>query len=92
MIHNKKAQGISINAIIIAVIALVVLVVLVAVFTGKFGELGIGLKKASGDITKNCEDPASNNGHLKPVDECRTAGGQVLASKNAGGDQVCCTK
>ena len=32
---NKKAQGISINVIIIAAIALIVLVVLVAIFTGR---------------------------------------------------------
>ena len=34
---TKKAQGISINTIIIAAIALIVLVVLVAVFTGRLG-------------------------------------------------------
>jgi hypothetical protein len=34
---RKKAQGLSINAIIVAVIALVVLVVLVAIFTGRLG-------------------------------------------------------
>jgi hypothetical protein len=33
----KKAQGISINVIIVAAIALIVLVVLVAIFTGRLG-------------------------------------------------------
>lgn len=32
---NRKAQGLSLNIIIIAVIALIVLVVLVIIFTGK---------------------------------------------------------
>ncbi|MCK5283538.1 MAG: hypothetical protein KAK00_09110 [Nanoarchaeota archaeon] len=36
----KKAQGISINTIIIAAIALVVLVVLIAVFTGRMSIFG----------------------------------------------------
>jgi len=35
---SKKAQGISINTIIIAAIALIVLVVLVMVFTGNIGK------------------------------------------------------
>ena len=35
---KKKAQGISVNVIIIAAIALIVLVVLVAVFTGNLGD------------------------------------------------------
>ena len=34
---NKKAQGISINVIIIAALALAVLVVLFAIFTGRLG-------------------------------------------------------
>jgi len=34
---DKKAQGLSINVIIIVAIALIVLVVLVAVFTGRLG-------------------------------------------------------
>ena len=34
---HKKAQGLSINVIIIVAIALIVLVVLVAVFTGRLG-------------------------------------------------------
>ena len=35
---NKKAQGISINVIIIAAIALAVLVILFAIFTGNIGK------------------------------------------------------
>ena len=34
---DRKAQGISLNVIIIAAIALIVLVVLVAIFTGRLG-------------------------------------------------------
>ena len=36
---DKKAQGISLNVIIIAAIALVVLVVLIAIFAGQTGKL-----------------------------------------------------
>jgi len=40
----KKAQGISINVIIIAVIALIVLVVIAVVFTGRFTIFSRGVK------------------------------------------------
>ena len=40
---NKKAQGISINVIIVAVIALLVLVVLMAIFGGQMGLWGQNL-------------------------------------------------
>lgn len=43
----KKAQGISVNVIIIAAIALLVLVILSVVYIGRMGEWGIQ--------TKNCE-------------------------------------
>ena len=52
----KKAQGISINTIIIAAIALIVLIILIAVFTGRMGWWGRDLSTAqqgpvcSGDI------------------------------------------
>ena len=48
---NKKAQGISINTIIIAAIALIVLVVLITIFTGYTGQWG---KKVTKVQTKVC--------------------------------------
>lgn len=39
MLSNKKAQGMSLNTVIIAIIVLVVLVVLVMIFTGYFGKI-----------------------------------------------------
>ena len=47
---NKKAQGLSINVIIIVAIALIVLVVLIAIFTGRLGGFVGGLED-----TANCE-------------------------------------
>ena len=40
--HSRKAQGLSINTIIIVALALVVLVALIAIFTGKLGNFGKG--------------------------------------------------
>lgn len=39
MLSAKKAQGMSLNTVIIAIIVLVVLVVLVMIFTGYFGKV-----------------------------------------------------
>jgi hypothetical protein len=49
---NKKAQGISINTIIIAAIALIVLVVLVAIFTGRLGIFG----REVGEVGQECAE------------------------------------
>ena len=45
MFKNKKAQGLSIRTIIIAVIGLIVLVVVVGLLTGKFGVFESGVNK-----------------------------------------------
>ncbi len=42
---DKRAQGMSLNVIIIAVLALVILVVLVAIFTGRIGIFEQGVSK-----------------------------------------------
>ena len=62
-----KAQGISINTIIIAAIALIVLVVLIAVFTGRIGNWGIGVD----DVT----NPTCTNDDRKPklAQDCNVA-------------------
>ena len=51
---KTKAQGISVNTIIIAAIALIVLVVLIAIFTGRMGIWGQGLDETQKG--KKCED------------------------------------
>ena len=44
---RKRAQGLSINVIIIAAIALIILVVLIAIFTGRLGSFSGSLGKIS---------------------------------------------
>lgn len=44
MIKNSKAQGLSLNAIIIATIVLIVLIVLVGLLTGFFGKWTLKFK------------------------------------------------
>ncbi|MBW2977590.1 hypothetical protein KY331_01975 [Candidatus Woesearchaeota archaeon] len=57
---SKKAQGISINVIIIAAIALLVLVVLAVIFTGRLGRFGASVGECENkggkcaDIGESC--------------------------------------
>ncbi|HIG96668.1 TPA: hypothetical protein HA249_07355 [Candidatus Woesearchaeota archaeon] len=77
----KKAQGISINVIVIAALALLVLVVLAMIFTGKLG----GWTKAQNECSSNggmCVGDAS---------QCTGENAQVMSRytcPNAG--EVCC--
>ena len=59
MFMDKKAQGLSINTIVVSAIAVVILVVLILVFTGK-----IGL------FNKNVSACAQNGGHCTTDASC----------------------
>ena len=86
---DKKAQGLSINVIIIVAIALIVLVVLVAIFTGRLGVFSGHLASETGEPTKTC---AQQNAEPKISSECKT---KVIISSDSNtfeGDKVCCRK
>lgn len=71
---TKKAQGISINVIIIAAIALAVLVVLFAIFTGRIGLFSKGVKETeTGAYSCVCSEPGK---------------GRVCALANPGGKSL----
>ena len=79
----KKAQGISLNAIIIATLALLVLVVLAMVFTGR---IGIFTKEA-----KSCD--TLGRGALCVSDDSECVGAeQKIMRRNSCPDEmpVCC--
>jgi len=65
---NKKAQGLSVNVIIIAAIALIVLVVLVAIFTGRLGLFSKGLGEATG-CQQICQARGYSQGGQSGVDD-----------------------
>ena len=69
---KKKAQGISMNVIIIAALALIVLVVLLVIFTGRMGIFGKGLNTCKGSCVtraEECGDKAAI-----PTDNCNDKG------------------
>ena len=87
---HKKAQGISINVIIIAAIALAVLVVLFFIFTGRFKIFSEGVKESSLGCDKGCKTVGYTSGHgsagCSSVDETQLPGRYDDTSQN----QVCC--
>ena len=82
---KKKAQGLSLNTIIIAVIVLIVLVVLIVIFSGKIGGFRKGLDNCDG----TCESSAANCGSDKTpifLINCDDDG-----DGKADGGNYCCT-
>ena len=74
----KKAQGMSMNVIIIAALALLVLVVLSVVFIGKTGKWGTDVSKCEvsggvcvADLT-DCKDQYGAQSALNPAWVCDT--------------------
>ena len=91
MFEKRKAQGLSVHTIIVAIIGLIILVAIVLMLTGKLGGFDEGVTKISGDITKTC-DEILGTGHKKSKDACKTATGTtVLSSDTIGTSDVCCT-
>lgn len=86
---RKKGQGLSINAIIVAVIALVVLVVLVAIFTGRIGVFSSGVTKVSGDVTKDC---AAINGKVVAATQCPPGTISIVSQDTFNVDTSLCCK
>jgi len=87
MNKNKKAQGISLNVIIIAAIALLVLVILSVVFIGR-----------TKNFTQGVADCRANGGEVKQEAQCDAGSGYtILPQINADNPdttekEVCCVK
>ncbi len=92
----KKAQGLSLNTIVIAALALLVLVVLVLIFTGRIGKFGQGV-----DETNKCQTFCESINRVMgtmvyPVGSestCTSDGNKgVVAPGISGGEEntICC--
>jgi hypothetical protein len=87
---DKKAQGLSLNTIIVAIVVLIVLVVLIMIFTGYFGTRftpEVTSCANSGGVCQFAKDDGSNG--------CGYAAfGSELAkvSGTCPGEQICCSK
>jgi len=87
---DRKAQGLSLNTIIIAVLVLIVLVVLIVIFSGKLGDFsdktstdsttgGICIAKLGRSCEKDCSDGKT-----------RVPGSTKGSWTDCGKDRDCC--
>ncbi len=87
---DKKAQGLSLNTIIIAIIVLIVLVVMIMVFTGYFGTkftpAVTSCSNAGGECKFECGFDAFGNPVANINAEC--SGSQVCCSKGLGSGEA----
>ena len=86
MLKNKKAQGLSLNTIIIAAIVLIVLVVLIMVFTGRMGWFTRGIVNATNEM--RCVEDLG--GQELPESECPLYCRILLPLQKLEEGKVCC--
>ncbi len=97
---NKRAQGLSINVIIIVAIALIVLVVLIAVFTGRMGGFVSGVDEtttcdntcAALGMTKAATSELASDAACRSKEDHRYVGGGTEKFRDLTGTQKCCCK
>jgi hypothetical protein len=70
---KTKAQGLSLNTIIIAALVLIVLVVLIVIFSGKIGDFGKGSESCPGKCASSMTACENNIGYK--LDSCSSNGG-----------------
>ena len=75
---NAKAQGLSLNTIVIAALVLIVLVVVIAIFSG-----------AMGDAAEWFSSCSSKNGQCLSEDQCENR--FVVPGRGCGDNEVCCS-
>ncbi len=87
---NNKAQGISINTIIIAALALAVLVVLFAIFTGRMGIFTKGVQETDTCVQK-CNSLNMDIG-ANPIEDTKSCleGQQYISGTYKDGKFGCC--
>ena len=82
----KKAQGLSINVIVIAAIALLVLIVLVVILTGQTQKFGQGL----GEAQKECKPSDIVGAEQVPIDGSCPSGKKPIYTIKADPGKLCC--
>ena len=90
----KKAQGLSLNTIIIAVVVLIVLIVLWAIFTGRLSLFTGGLKSQDTDCKSVCTAAGYSIGDTKTKATCESYSDQNMMKQWVENNQeyVCCCR
>jgi len=87
--RSKKATGLSMNMIVIAVIALIILIVMIVIFSGKIGDVNKDTSDISGQY-KECEIPGTTR-TCRDVTTCNSMGGMSFGSSGCTSG-ICCSK
>lgn len=92
---NKRAQGLSLNTIIIAAIVLIVLIVLWAIFTGRMGGFAKEVAVCRGEwkLRGKCVYPTGTiDAQVEPRSSIGrdTQGDPTLTSTRTSDEEVCC--
>lgn len=91
---NKKAQGLSLQTIVIAALALIILIVLTLIFTGKLGQSGSQIDKTAEPFQSDqCEIPGTPRTCRNNIvgDSCEERGGFVIEDAECPLGGVCCS-
>lgn len=94
---SKKAQGMPLNVIIIAVICLIVLVILVVIFSGKTGKFGKGVDETADSFKNMCEIPGTSRECVASIGQCTPGIGNEIRGtfsdcEKKGFGSICCEK
>ena len=85
----RSAQGLSLNAIIIAAIALIVLIVLVVIFSGRVGVFGKSVKGTTDTYENKCELPGTQR-QCESGQQCGPGGTHVQGAFDDCNGGWCC--
>jgi len=91
---RKKAQGLSLNTIIVAAIVLIVLIVLWAIFTGKMGGFTQGLGSTTESVeacNKRCTATGMYVKGIASSNACKEIQMGKVRTSTGGEENCCCT-
>jgi len=91
---RKKAQGLSLNTIIVAAIVLIVLIVLWAIFTGKMGGFTQGLGSTTESVeacNKRCTATGMYVKGIASSNACKERQMGKVRTSTGGEENCCCT-
>jgi uncharacterized membrane protein YqiK len=94
MLRSRKAQGMSLNVIVVAVIVLIILVVLILIFSGKLKIFSSKTTETTSQYeSTKCLVPGTNNECSYDPKECASKGGsynQIEGGYSDCSSNQCC--
>lgn len=87
MIMNKKAQGLTLNTMAVAVIVLVVILVTLAIFSGFVGDK---VPSFLSEQTECKNQPGAEEAQCKTSADCETGKGVGIKGLGCPSGEVCC--